>query len=71
MASSTRPLIVAYQFSGADGVVVLAATNRVDTIDAALRRPGRFDVEMEIGVPSPSGRLEILRSVDHCSKRAH
>lgn len=45
----------------ADGVVVLAATNRVDAVDAGLRRPGRFDIELEVGVPSPSARLEILR----------
>lgn len=41
-------------------VVVMAATNRVDAIDPALRRPGRFDREIEIGVPDKIGRLEIL-----------
>lgn len=41
-------------------VVVIAATNRPDAIDPALRRPGRFDREIEIGVPDVSGRLEIL-----------
>jgi len=41
-------------------VVVMAATNRPNTIDAALRRPGRFDREVDIGIPDPVGRLEIL-----------
>ena len=42
-------------------VVVIAATNRPDAIDPALRRPGRFDREIEIGVPDQQGRLEILQ----------
>eukprot|EP01061_Rhynchopus_euleeides_P025190 TRINITY_DN4065_c0_g2_i3.p1 TRINITY_DN4065_c0_g2~~TRINITY_DN4065_c0_g2_i3.p1 ORF type:complete len:821 (+),score=428.57 TRINITY_DN4065_c0_g2_i3:184-2463(+) len=42
-------------------VIVLAATNRPNTIDAALRRFGRFDRELDIGVPDEIGRLEILR----------
>jgi transitional endoplasmic reticulum ATPase len=42
-------------------VIVIAATNRVDSVDPALRRPGRFDREIEIGVPDESGREEILR----------
>ena len=41
-------------------VVVIAATNRPDSIDPALRRPGRFDREMEIGIPDDLGRFEIL-----------
>jgi transitional endoplasmic reticulum ATPase len=41
-------------------VVVIAATNRPDSIDPALRRPGRFDREIEIGIPDEGGRLEIL-----------
>ncbi|MCX6689473.1 MAG: AAA family ATPase, partial [Methanoregula sp.] len=41
-------------------VVVIGATNRVDAIDAALRRPGRFDREIEIGVPTEPDRIEIL-----------
>jgi transitional endoplasmic reticulum ATPase len=45
--------------SGA-GIVVIAATNRPDAIDEALRRPGRFDREIVIGVPDVSGRREIL-----------
>ncbi|MFB6173520.1 MAG: AAA family ATPase, partial [Halobacteriales archaeon] len=42
-------------------VVVIAATNRVDAIDQALRRGGRFDREIEIGVPDRDGRMEILQ----------
>jgi transitional endoplasmic reticulum ATPase len=42
-------------------VVVLAATNRPNALDPALRRPGRFDREIEIGVPDKQGRLEILQ----------
>jgi transitional endoplasmic reticulum ATPase len=42
-------------------VVVIGATNRVDAIDAALRRPGRFDREIEIGVPGEPDRIEILK----------
>ena len=41
-------------------VVVIGATNRVDTLDPALRRGGRFDREIEIGVPNEQGRREIL-----------
>ena len=59
--------IVAQLLSLMDGmksrgkVVVIAATNRVDAIDPALRRPGRFDREIEIGVPNRDGRLEVLQ----------
>ena len=42
-------------------VIVIAATNRVDSVDPALRRPGRFDREIEIGVPNETGRKEILQ----------
>jgi transitional endoplasmic reticulum ATPase len=41
-------------------VIVIGATNREDAIDPALRRPGRFDREIEIGVPTRQGRKEIL-----------
>ncbi|MDX1441802.1 MAG: AAA family ATPase, partial [Nitrosopumilaceae archaeon] len=41
-------------------VIVIAATNRPDSIDPALRRPGRFDREIEIGIPDVEGRKEIL-----------
>ena len=41
--------------------IVIAATNRVDAIDPALRRPGRFDREIEIGLPDRRGRKEILQ----------
>ncbi|RLJ09779.1 MAG: hypothetical protein DRP15_02440, partial [Candidatus Aenigmatarchaeota archaeon] len=42
-------------------VIVIAATNRPNAIDPALRRPGRFDREIEIGVPDQKGRKEILQ----------
>ncbi len=42
-------------------VIVIAATNRPNAIDPALRRPGRFDREIEIGVPDKNARLEILK----------
>ncbi len=42
-------------------VIVIAATNRPDAIDPALRRPGRFDREIEVGVPDKGGRKEILQ----------
>ncbi len=42
-------------------VIVIAATNRQNALDPALRRPGRFDREIEIKVPSKKGRLEILQ----------
>jgi len=42
-------------------LVVIAATNRANAIDPALRRPGRFDREIEIGIPDKKGRLEILQ----------
>ena len=41
-------------------VIVLGASNRPDSVDPALRRPGRFDREMEISVPNEDGRLEVL-----------
>ena len=58
--------IVAQLLSLMDGlnsrgkVVVIGATNRPNSIDEALRRPGRFDREIEIGIPDRDGRLEIL-----------
>ena len=42
-------------------VIVMGATNRPNSIDAALRRFGRFDREIDIGVPDETGRLEVLR----------
>merc|ERR1712227_1097487 len=46
---------------GRGQVVVIAATNRPNSIDAALRRFGRFDREVDIGIPDDTGRMEILR----------
>ena len=42
-------------------VIIMAATNRPNSIDPALRRFGRFDREVDIGIPDAVGRLEILR----------
>jgi transitional endoplasmic reticulum ATPase len=47
-------------FAKTEGVLVLAATNRPDYLDPALRRPGRFDREVHFRVPDRNGRLEIL-----------
>ncbi len=47
--------------SGRGNVIVIAATNREDAVDEALRRPGRFDREIEIGVPDRKGRMEIMQ----------
>jgi transitional endoplasmic reticulum ATPase len=46
--------------SSRGNVIVIAATNREDSIDEALRRPGRFDREIEIGVPDRAGRKEVM-----------
>jgi len=48
-------------FAKTQGVIVLAATNRPDHLDPALRRPGRFDREVQFRVPDRDGRLEILQ----------
>ncbi|WP_435174609.1 CDC48 family AAA ATPase [Halorussus sp. AFM4] len=64
--SDVENRVVAQLLSLMDGlesrgqVVVIGATNRVDAIDPALRRGGRFDREIEIGVPGEAGRREIL-----------
>jgi len=64
-------------------VVVIGATNRLDAIDPALRRPGRFDREIEIGVPGEPDRIEIMKihtrgmplsgdvSLDNISQQTH
>ncbi|KAJ2785570.1 hypothetical protein GGI15_001879 [Coemansia interrupta] len=51
--------------AGRGGVVVVGATNRADALDAALRRPGRFDREIHVAPPDAAARLRILR---HCSR---
>ena len=47
-------------FSQSKGVIVLAATNRVDILDSALTRPGRFDRKIMVGLPDRDGRREIM-----------
>ena len=47
-------------FQTAEGIVVIAATNRLDTLDDALLRPGRFDRQIEIALPDLAGRQNIL-----------
>jgi len=47
-------------FSGNEGVIVVAATNRPDVLDAALLRPGRFDRQVVVGLPDIKGREQIL-----------
>jgi cell division protease FtsH len=48
-------------FASADGVIVIAATNRADVLDPALTRPGRFDRQITVPRPDVKGRMEILR----------
>ena len=47
-------------FEGNTGIIIIAATNRVDVLDSALLRPGRFDRQVTVDVPDVRGRLEIL-----------
>jgi len=47
--------------AGSEGVIWMAATNREDMLDPAVRRPGRFDRIVEVGLPTVTDRLEILR----------
>jgi len=47
-------------FNSGEGIVVIAATNRLDTLDEALLRPGRFDRQVEIALPDLAGRKSIL-----------
>jgi len=48
-------------FEGNEGVIVIAATNRPDVLDKALLRPGRFDREVNVGLPDVKGREQILK----------
>lgn len=48
-------------FSGNEGVIIIAATNRPDVLDPALLRPGRFDRQVMVGLPDINGRTQILK----------
>ena len=48
-------------FKGNEGIIVIAATNRIDTLDGALLRPGRFDRQIEVGLPDVNAREAILK----------
>ncbi len=48
-------------FSPADGIIVIAATNRWEMLDPALLRPGRFDRQIEVGMPTMAERMDILK----------
>merc|ERR1712139_674416 len=48
-------------FEGNTGVIVIAATNRADTLDNALVRPGRFDRRVPVDLPDVKGRVDILK----------
>ncbi len=67
VTAETERRIVAQLLALMDGlegrgkVVVIGATNRPNALDPAIRRPGRFDREIEIGIPDKNGRLEILQ----------
>ena len=67
VTGETERRVVAQLLAVMDGlegrgkVIVIAATNRPNALDPALRRPGRFDREIEIGIPDREGRLEILQ----------
>jgi cell division protease FtsH len=55
-------------FEGNTGIIIIAATNRPDVLDAALLRPGRFDRQITVDVPDIKGRLDILK-VHACNKK--
>jgi transitional endoplasmic reticulum ATPase len=67
VSGETERRVVAQLLALMDGlasrgkVVVIGATNRPNALDPALRRPGRFDREIELGIPNKKGRLEILQ----------
>lgn len=56
--------------TGGKIVIVVAATNRPDSIDSALRRGGRFDKEIAMPIPDPTARLRILRGSLKTSRSA-
>lgn len=49
-----------------NNILVIGMTNRIDMLDPAILRPGRFDLHIEIGLPDEKGRLDILRIHTKC-----
>lgn len=62
---------LALEKTGGKAIIVLAATNRPDSLDPALRRGGRFDKEINLGVPNEAVREQILRALTRNMKLAH
>ena len=54
-------------FEGNEGIIVIAATNRPDVLDPALLRPGRFDRQVQVGLPDIRGREQILKVVNEAA----
>ncbi|GBM78976.1 Nuclear valosin-containing protein-like [Araneus ventricosus] len=59
----TQLLTVSSRIRGRKQVYLIAATNRIDKIESAMLRPGRFGKILYVGLPTPSGRVEILKSL--------
>ena len=62
-----QPLVEMDGFGVNEGIIVMAATNRVDILDPAILRPGRFDRKVTVGRPDVKGRQEILKV--HCKEK--
>jgi AAA+ superfamily predicted ATPase len=59
-APAVHVVLISYLHQHLAGVVVLAATNRADVLDAALMRPGRFDVQLHVPLPDTASRQAIM-----------
>ena len=58
-------------FQSTAGVVVLAGTNRIDILDKAILRPGRFDRQISVDLPDINGRKDIFKVRDRARGRTH